>query len=152
MVADRRDYSDATFENGQAREGVRAPVEREGERRYTASVDRDGDVVPLNFGGRGNLGEKRANGGELFRVSEVSGAGNRDLAVGELGVGPHEHERLDRLRRRAQEGQDLRVASLRHDLPVAHRDGVNRVNCLDDAAAGHFDLDRVGYSGETTSR
>ena len=42
------------------------------------------------------------------------------------------------------------IAGLGDDLPVPHRDGVNRVQGLDDVAAGHLDLDRVGHCRNTT--
>ena len=88
---------------------------------------------------------------ELLRAGEVRGARDRDLAVVEVGAGAHEREHLERLRRRAEEGEQPRVAGLGNDLPVADGDGVHGVDRLDDTAAGYLDLDRIGHCRETTS-
>ena len=64
---------------------------------------------------RGRGGEQRPDGGELVGESTVRGARDRDLAVIEVGPGPHERKRLDRLGRRAKERDELRVTRLPHD-------------------------------------
>lgn len=100
--------------------------------------------------GRGGTAEEAADGGELFRSSEVGGARDRDLPIVEVVECPHEGESLERLGRGAQEGQDARIAGFRDDLPVANRNRVHGVNSFDDLASGHLDLDRTRHSGETT--
>ena len=80
----------------------------------------------------------------------MRGAGDRDLAVVEIGALPHEQERLNRLGRGAEKRHEPRIAGLRDDAPAVHRDSVHGVDRLDDAAPRHLDLDRVGHSGETT--
>ena len=63
---------------------------------------------------RRRLREQAAHGGELLGPGEVGGGRDRDLLVGEVVARPHERERLERLGRRAQEGDEaLSPASAR---------------------------------------
>ena len=96
--------------------------------------------------GRGRFREQRPDRVELFGPREVRGAGDRDLAIVQIGSGSYERERLERLRGRPQERDKTRIAGFGDDPPVAHRDGVHRVDRLDHAASGHLDLDRAGHS------
>ena len=56
---------------------------------------------------------------------------------------------LQGLRGRAKIGDTVRIAGLGDDLPVLHRNGVDTVQRLDDAAAGYLDLDRIGHCRNT---
>ena len=98
---------------------------------------------------RGSLREERTNGVDLIRVGEVGGTGDRDLAIREIWTSPNEGKRLQRLRGGAEKRQQPWVAGLGDDPPVSHSDGMDRVDRLDDTAAGHFHLDRIGHSRET---
>ena len=153
-----------TLEPGQLGERVSAAVERQGERRNAAAVDRHrhlveahacgrGDLEPdlllqrmgsepvvvgleaagaadgekarvlaravvldrrrvgsgLEVGlGRGRVCEERAHGVELLRQRPVRGAGDRELAVVDVGSRAGERQRLERLRRRAEKGEEAR--------------------------------------------
>ena len=114
------------------------------DRRRLGPVSRSASVA-------GAAASSAADGLELLGPGEVRGARDRDLAVVEIGTRTDERERLDRLRRRAEEDEPPWIAGLGHDLPVPDGDGVDGVHRLDDAAARHLDLDRVGHSRETTS-
>ena len=92
---------------------------------------------------RGRVGEEPADGVELRRLRPVRGARDRELAQVEVVAGAHERQRLDRLRRGAQEGDEPRVARLLDDRAVAPSDRVDSVPGLDDRAATHHDLDRA---------
>ena len=96
------------------------------------------------------LREQRPDDLELLGPGEMRGARDRDLAVVEIGTRADERERLDRLGGGAEEDEQPRIAGLGNDLPVADGDGVHGVHRLDDAAADHLDLDRIGHSRETT--
>ena len=100
--------------------------------------------------GRGCRCKQRAHCVELLGTVTVRCAGDRDLPVGEVGPRPHERKHLQRLRGRAEERDPARIAGLGDDLPVLHRNGVDRVQRLDDVAAGYLDLDRVGHCRNTT--
>ena len=80
---------------------------------------------------------------ELRRLRLVRGARDRELGVGEVVVGLVERHRLDRLPRRAQEGDEVGVAGGRDDPSVAHGDRVDAVDRLDDVAARDGYADRV---------
>ena len=97
--------------------------------------------------GRRRLREQRAHGLERLRPGEVRRGGDREVAVVEIVARARERQRLERLRRRAHEGDERRVAGRRHDGAVAHRDGVHAVDRLDQAAAAHDYADRAHAEG-----
>ena len=99
--------------------------------------------------GRLALGKKSPNGFYLLRPRKVGRARNRDLTIVEIGSGAHEEQRLDRLRRGAEERHDSGIAGLCDDPTVRDCDRVHRVTGLDDASARDLDLDRIGHSRET---
>ena len=74
---------------------------------------------------------------------EMRRAGDRDLGVVEIRPRANDGQRLDRLRRAAEERDELRVSAGLDDLPVGHRDGVHAVPRLDDLAAPDLDHDRL---------
>ena len=89
------------------------------------------------------LGEQAADGGELLGRGEVRRRGDRDLLGRQVVARPHERQRLERLRRGAEEGDALGIARLLDHRAVAHGDRVHDVRRLDDAAAADDHLDRV---------
>ena len=95
--------------------------------------------------GRGRVGEDAANDSELLRGRPVRGAEERDLLVVEIGQRPDDGQRLERLRRRAEERDELRVASSELDLPATHRDRMDEVPGLDEVATCHLDDDRRSH-------
>ena len=60
----------------------------------------------------------------------------------------HDRQRLERLRRRAQERDEARVAGRELDAAFADGDGVHLVAGLDDLAARHLDDDRLHGGGD----
>ena len=92
---------------------------------------------------RGRVVEDPADDGELVRRGRVRGAEEDHLLVVEFGPCPHDGERLDRLRGRAQERHEPGIARRQLDAAVAHRDRVDDVARLDDRPARDLDDDRV---------
>ena len=96
---------------------------------------------------RGRVGEDATDDGELLGRRPMRGAQERDLLVVELGPRPDDRERLERLRRRAEQRDELGVAGGELDPAVAHGDGVDDVPRLDDVAAHHLDEERLHGAG-----
>ena len=86
---------------------------------------------------------------ELLGPGEVRRRGDRELPRVGVVVGPRERQRLERLRRRAKQRDERRVARLDDRRAVANRDGVDEVRRLDDAAAPHDYPDGLGHGGRT---
>ncbi len=97
------------------------------------------EVVLLGAG----LAEQRADGLDVHRLAAVRGRRDRDVAVVEVVARAHELERLERLRGRAQERDERRLAGGGDDLAVLVGDGVDAVHGLDDPAAAHGYADRL---------
>ena len=96
--------------------------------------------------GRRRLREQAADGGELLGRGEVRRRGDRDLLAGQVVAGPHERQRLERLRGGAEDRRpELGIARLLDDGAVAHGDRVHDVRRLDDLAAA--DDDPIGSTG-----
>ena len=100
--------------------------------------------------GRVRLREQPADDLELLRAGKMRRAGDRDLAVFEIGPRADEREHLDRLRGRPEEDDLPRITGLGNDLAVPDGDGMDGVRRLDDAPSHHLDLDRIRHSRETT--
>ena len=89
------------------------------------------------------LREQAPHGGELLGGGEVRGGGDRDLLRRQVVARAHERQRLERLRRRAEERDEAGIARLLDHLAVAHHDRMHDVDRLDDAAPPDDHLDRV---------
>ncbi len=85
--------------------------------------------------------EQGPHGDELLGPRLVRGAGDRQLLGRQ--VVRDERERLQRLRRGADESDEVRVAPGLDDRAVADDDGVRPVAGLDEIAPGHGYIDRV---------
>jgi hypothetical protein len=81
----------------------------------------------------------------------VGGAGDRQLTIGHVLALPGKREGLDRLRRRAQERDELVIAGRLDHLPVLDRDRMDEVHRLDDAPAADGYPERV-HEPEVTCR
>ncbi len=95
--------------------------------------------------GRRRFREQAPHRLELLGAREVRRARDRDLRAGEVHAGTHERERLDRLRRAAEVGDEQRIARGPDHRSVPNGDGVHDVACLDELAA--HDLDEDGLHG-----
>ena len=67
--------------------------------------------------GRVGLREQALHGLELVRPMEMRGAGDRDLGVVEVGSGTHDGQCLERLRRAAEERDELGIAATTRRWP-----------------------------------
>ncbi len=83
---------------------------------------------------RRSLREQAAHGVDLRRLGAMRRARDRDLRVVEVGPRAGEQQRLDRLRTRAEEADELRIAGGRDDLAVTDGDCVDAVARLHGAA------------------
>ena len=106
------------------------------------SGGRFGPALELVLLGR-RLREQAPHGGELLGRSEVRRRGDRDLLRRQVVARADERQRLERLRRRTQERDEVRVAGLLDDRAVAHGNRVDHVPRLDDLAAPDGDNDRI---------
>ena len=96
---------------------------------------------------RAGLGEQAPHRLELVGPMEVRRAGDRDLGIVQIGPRANDGQRLERLRRAAEERAELRVSAGIDDLPVGDRDGVHAVPRLDDLTAPDLDHDRLHGGG-----
>ena len=93
--------------------------------------------------GRGRVGEDASHDGDLLGSPEMGRAEEDDLLVVEVGPRAHHGQRLDRLRRRAQERDEPRIAGRQLDPPVADGHRVDDVTGLDHPVASRLDDDRL---------
>src|SRR5437764_1092447 len=93
---------------------------------------------------RVSTAKQHPNGCKLLRVGAVRRRGDGKLARVEVVVRLRERQRLERLRRRAEERDEIPVSGLGDATPALHRDGVHDVRRLGDAAAAHDYPDGVG--------
>jgi hypothetical protein len=93
--------------------------------------------------GRVGLLEQAPDRLELIGAMEVRRTGDRDLAFVEVRPGANDGQRLDRLRGAPEEREQRGIAGGELDATVPHRDCVNRMPRLDDAASGRLDHDRA---------
>jgi hypothetical protein len=122
------------------------PARKEEEARVLAGavVAQLGAVLgpALEVVGRGaGAFQERADDDELFRERLVGGARDRQFLLGQ--AKGDEGKSLERLRRRADEADDVRIAPGLRDLAVAHDDGVHEVARLHETPSGHGYIDRV---------
>jgi hypothetical protein len=101
--------------------------------------------------GRRRLREERPDGCELLFVGDVRRGGDREVAVVEVLTRARERQRLDRLRGRTHERDEVGVSRRRDDLPVAEGHGVDAVCGLDGVTAEHGYPDRLSHEDETLS-
>jgi hypothetical protein len=85
---------------------------------------------------RRRLLEQRAHRRELGLVREVRRGCDRKVARVQVVACARERQRLQRLRRRAHERHELRIAGLGDHRAVLHRDGVHAVDRLDKPRRG----------------
>jgi hypothetical protein len=104
----------------------------------------EGSALELVLAASGLL-EERANRVELSVVGEVRGGGDRQPARLEVGIRARERQRLQRLRRGAQERHEPGIPCLGDERPAADRRRVDEVRRLDDASAPHDYADGVGH-------
>ena len=93
----------------------------------------------------GRLGalEQHAHRGELFGQRQVRRRGDRELPRIEVVVRARERERLEGLRRRAEEALQPGIARGLDDPAVLHRNGVHPVRRLNDVAPPDDDTDGI---------
>jgi hypothetical protein len=80
----------------------------------------------------------------------MRGGRDRELARIEIVVGASERQRLDRLRRGAQKGEDAGIAGRGYELTVANGRGMHVMLGLDEAFAADDDLERLHRPREDT--
>ena len=80
--------------------------------------------------GRGGLVQQTPHGLELVGAMQMRRTRDRDLGVVEVRPRTHHRQRLDRLRRAAEERDELGIAARRDDRAVRHRDCVHVVPSL----------------------
>ena len=85
---------------------------------------------------------------ELLVVGEVRRRRDREVAVVQVLTRARERQRLDRLRRRAHERDEVRVSGGCDHLPVLDGHGVHAVCGLDGLAAEHRYPDRLSHEEE----
>ena len=91
--------------------------------------------------------EQAQHGLELVGPVEVRRAGDRDLGIVQVRPRAHDGQRLERLRRAAEERAQLRVSAGLDDPPSGEGDGVHAVLRLDDPTAPNLDDDRLHGGG-----
>ena len=96
---------------------------------------------------RASPGEQAPHRLELVGPVEVRRAGDRDLGIVQIGPRAHDGQRLERLRRAAEERAQLRVSAGVDDPPSGDGDGVHAVLRLDDLTAPNLDNDRLHGGG-----
>src|SRR5262249_53171758 len=98
--------------------------------------------------GRVRVREELPRGLDLLGCVVMGRARDRDLVVSEVVARAHERQRLQRLRSRAQEADELRIAGARDKFAAAHRDGVDTVPRLDNSVPAYLDEDRLIHDRE----
>ena len=88
----------------------------------------------------GRVRQKAAYSVDLARAREVRGAGDGELVVSEIWPRSRKRQRLNRLRRRAEVGDERRVAGRLDHPPVLYDDRLNPMSRLDDSTAAENDL------------
>jgi hypothetical protein len=88
------------------------------------------------------LREEAPNGLELIRSVEMRRARDRHLGVVEIRPRAYERKSLERLRRAAEERDELRVPGRRDDRSAFDGDSVHTMLCLHRVAARDFDEKR----------
>jgi len=90
-----------------------------------------------------SLREQAAHGRDLGRLSPVGGACDGDLGIGQIGPRADERQRLNRLRTRAEEADEPRIACDGDQLAVPKGNRVDTVARLDGASPADGYADRV---------
>jgi hypothetical protein len=101
-------------------------------------------TLQLLLGGR-RLREEGANGGDLIFVGEVRSGSDREVAVVQVLARPGERQCLERLRRRAEETDQRRVACDSDDVGAVDGDGMHMVPRLDYAATADDYAERIRH-------
>lgn len=89
------------------------------------------------------LGQEPADRVEVLGPAAVRRRGDREVAAVEVLAGVRERQGLERLRGRAQESHERRIAGRRDDLAVTNGDGMDDMARFDRTASPDLDSQRL---------